>query len=457
MLQTGTLYTLVNDKNSVVKREPIANVFIYFSQNGKTKRTVKTDLNGKFSFDLPVGSYQVSISQGAGFRVFDLAGGAPFELTKDSKQNAFEEWVLSPIYLKPESNPLVLLLQDMIQNIQIEATEAISDVDKIREEALSVLNKKAEQVSQDATGAVSSINTVKNSAINNINAVKSSAVKDLNNIANQAKTSASNAKASENAAKKAVDDFNKNTVGSGRVLKEGAGGILKIEDFRVGDLNNKPPSYFYGTRFGFGRANGVYTTTMISRTWNDMSGRGGIIKVHFSSISGIFWEAPLSLDQWSNRYIRVYDTNNTTIDSNGRLKAASPIIRLFDDRIEHNGQFKEEPQFRKIDTGIYQIFNTLGLAKEGWTIETPEDKNGKPYFHIVVQKTYDGVIISVHDEYDVRRKKKIKDIFGEEQEVEAVEKILGEARDIKPHERWIDLRFHEEPQEEEIIGEGLLL
>lgn len=451
MLQTGTLYTLVNDKNSVVKREPIANVFIYFSQNGKTKRTVKTDLNGKFSFDLPVGSYQVSISQGAGFRVFDLAGGAPFELTKDSKQNAFEEWVLSPIYLKPESNPLVLLLQDMIQNIQIEATEAISDVDKIREEALSVLNKKAEQVSQDATGAVSSINTVKNSAINNINAVKSSAVKDLNNIANQAKTSASNAKASENEAKKAVDDFNKNTVGSGRVLKEGAYGL-------GGYTRAVSEVPFYNTFLKIG--GGGSEITGIHRNWlrgivltdrvNDFSFIG------CSYADGNWFVSNYRQGSWQGTH-KLYSAGNTTIDSNGRLKAASPIIRLFDDRVEHNGQFKEEPQFRKIDTGIYQIFNTLGLAKEGWTIETPEDKNGKPYFHIVVQRTYDGVIISVHDEYDARRKKKIKDIFGEEQEVEVVEKILGEARDIKPHERWIDLRFYEEPQEEEIIGEGLLL
>lgn len=31
--------------------------------------------------------------------------------------------------------------------------------------------------------------------------------------------------------------------------------------------------------------------------------------------------------------------------------------------------------------------------------------------------------------------------------------MLGQARDIKEHERWIDLRFHEEPEEAEMLAE----
>lgn len=57
------------------------------------------------------------------------------------------------------------------------------------------------------------------------------------------------------------------------------------------------------------------------------------------------------------------------------------------------------------------------------------------------------VVLSVHDEYEVRKTKMIRDLYGKEQAVKVVEKILDEARDIKSHERWIDLRFHEEPEE----------
>lgn len=143
----------------------------------------------------------------------------------------------------------------------------------------------------------------------------------------------------------------------------------------------------------------------------------------------------------------MYSTANTAVDSNGFIKVASPVLKLTNSGIEYNDAFTAIPQFRKLDTGVYEISNTLGLAKEGWTIETPKDRHGRPYFHVIVQESFGRVVLSVHDEYEVRKTEAIRDIYGEDQEVEVVEKILGEARDIKPHERWIDLRFHEEPEE----------
>ncbi|OYQ81795.1 hypothetical protein B9T19_03795 [Ignatzschineria sp. F8392] len=389
MLQTGTLYSPFKGENSVEK-EPIANVYIYFSKSGKPILTVKTNNAGKFSFNLPVGSYQVSISQGVGFRVFDLAGGAPFELTKDSKQNAFESWVLNPVYLRPEENPLVVLMR---------------------------------------------------------------------NIAQKANESAEKAKDSANEANTTVKKFKGDTVGRGKLVRESN---VKYQYLSaIGKyLNGKSePIKLESGSFGLGIGEKMLNIESPSKAlkeafvnyevYENYSGSGSHLFAIFKGYRSPEFGWAQSNDggeSWS-KVARGWSSYNTTIDSNGHLKAASPIVRLFDDRIEHNDQFKEEPQFRKIDTGIYQIFNTLGLAKEGWTVEIPKDKHGKPYFHVIVQKTYDGVIISVHDEYDVRRKKKIKDIFGEEQEVEVVGKILGEARDIKPHERWIDLRFHEEVED----------
>ncbi|MDI9742207.1 hypothetical protein QM267_18390, partial [Acinetobacter baumannii] len=32
-------------------------------------------------------------------------------------------------------------------------------------------------------------------------------------------------------------------------------------------------------------------------------------------------------------WVRIYDTNNTTVDSNGFIKAASPVVKLFADKI----------------------------------------------------------------------------------------------------------------------------
>lgn len=154
------------------------------------------------------------------------------------------------------------------------------------------------------------------------------------------------------------------------------------------------------------------------------------------------------------KWAEFYSNYNTTIDSNGFIKAASPIIKLFNDRIETNDQFIEEPIFEKIGVGTYKISNTLGLAKDGWTYEKPRGSDGNPYFRIKVEKLEDGCIITVHDEYVDYEDKEIIDSEGNKRTVKERVTVLSAARDIKDHERWIDLRFHEELKEE-VIDEEL--
>ncbi len=381
MLQKGTLYSPSNNENSVEFKKPLPNVYIYFSQNGTRKYTVKTDAKGAFSVDLALGNYQVTISQGAGFEIFPLGGGAPFELTKDSTVDAFEKWVLAPVYLKPEENPLVIL---------------------------------------------------------------------LNTIATEARESAQEAKKSAEDAEKAVSD----TVGSGKLMREGAWGLGGVQviydyDFSYFDTKGDIPN---GASF-------LYASEVL----NAPSSRDGMLLtfrhhdwgMQFKLGNGntIFFSALDKVENGRRTWCNIFHTENTTIDSNGFLKAASPIIRLFNDRIETNSQFKEEPVFEKIGVGTYKISNTLGLAKEGWTYEKPRGKDGNPYFHIKVDKLEDGCIISVHDVFEALEEATIVDIDGSERKINKVVKILGEARDIKDHERWIDLRFHEEPEEIEEIEE----
>ncbi|EMG6583370.1 hypothetical protein R5M08_004009, partial [Providencia rettgeri] len=59
----------------------------------------------------------------------------------------------------------------------------------------------------------------------------------------------------------------------------------------------------------------------------------------------------------------VYSTQNTTKDSNGNLKAASPIIRVFADHIVNNDE-SEGVTLKKLHTGIYQLHGTLGLHSD---------------------------------------------------------------------------------------------
>lgn len=384
MLQTGILYGLVNNENAVEVKEPLKRVWLYFSQNDVRKISVQTGDDGSFRFDLPVGKYDVTMSLGPKRQILPLAAGAQFELTENSPENAFQEWVLAPTYLKPEENPFVILLRE---------------------------------------------------------------------IAQEASDSAVRAKESEENAKKEVND----AVGSGKLMREGAYGfgssilLPTIGEINLSELKDVDRNRFVLIKSGQEEIN----TSPYERVM-------GV--VFRSGVTGGRYSGFLVNEQLRPRcfifnnynggsYAEIYHNLNTTLDSNGFIKAASPIIRLFDDRIETNNQFKKEPVFEKIGIGTYKISNTLGLAKEGWTYEKPRGKDGNPYFYIKVDKLEDGCIISVHDVFEALEEATITDIDGNERKINKVVKILGEARDIKPHERWIDLRFHEEPEEIEEIGD----
>lgn len=102
---------------------------------------------------------------------------------------------------------------------------------------------------------------------------------------------------------------------------------------------------------------------------------------------------------FKNVYLRT--TNNTTIDANGFIKSASPIVRVGATDIQNSG---DEPcgygvcnsealgvTVDKIATGVYEVKGSLGFAKEGWYIETPTDANGNK-LRFVEYEYRDGII-----------------------------------------------------------------
>ena len=129
---------------------------------------------------------------------------------------------------------------------------------------------------------------------------------------------------------------------------------------------------------------------------------------------------------------------NSTVDSNGFLKAASPILRLFasDDVNPDDGFIKagfahvndeaKNAYAKKIAIGHYEIHGSLGFAKEGWYITLPEDANGNKKFfadysvdenNIITIKTYTR-------KFDTNR----------------CEIVAGDPIDITEG-RWIDVRL----------------
>lgn len=125
-------------------------------------------------------------------------------------------------------------------------------------------------------------------------------------------------------------------------------------------------------------------------------------------------------------------TANTTKDSNGFLKGASPIVKVHADKVVLNEEAEEQNiTFKKNGIGDYTITTQSGLSTDGWYIELPKDMNGNPKVAVTLEET-DGVISL----------KSYKRIFS--METFTFVPDLESPLDI-PETRWIDLRLNEIP------------
>lgn len=129
-------------------------------------------------------------------------------------------------------------------------------------------------------------------------------------------------------------------------------------------------------------------------------------------------------------------SGNTTVDGNGFLKSASPVVKLFNDHIELNSDAEKQPiEFKKVGVGDYLIKGSLGFAQEGWYIEVPKDANGNTIVAVVYDTLENGDI-------SIKTYKRKFDF-----ELAAVVADLEMPMDI-PEARWVDIRLHEEPEPE---------
>lgn len=126
---------------------------------------------------------------------------------------------------------------------------------------------------------------------------------------------------------------------------------------------------------------------------------------------------------------------NTAVDGNGFIKAASPIVKLFADKIESNNEAQlQDIAFEKLGTGDYLIKNSTGFSNDGWYVETPKDANGNLLVAVFYEQLENGDISVKTYDYMLNKKGRI---------VADIETPL----DI-PENRWIDIRLQELPQPE---------
>lgn len=160
---------------------------------------------------------------------------------------------------------------------------------------------------------------------------------------------------------------------------------------------------------------------------------------------------------WSG-YASLWHSTNTTVDANGFIKKASPIVKLFGTgECELNGE-SQGVTTERVSEGVYRISGTLGFnADAEWGgmdggIEIPTDRNKLPLVWVdyEVDETGDLLIKTFHRVNSTAPKfaQNVKTGYKE-----------GQPIDI-PAGRWIDLRVEmpvvDEPEpvpEAEIILE----
>ncbi|WP_272538531.1 pyocin knob domain-containing protein [Providencia sp. PROV197] len=150
-------------------------------------------------------------------------------------------------------------------------------------------------------------------------------------------------------------------------------------------------------------------------------------------------------------WILQYNTGNTTKDSNGNLKAASPVVKLFADDIELNDE-SEGVEMEHLGIGHYLIKGVVGFNADGaWGINNgfviPQDHNGKNMVLIDYEVRPDGdieVFVFHQQNADMPERFQNKRIKHFDEEGVPVYFENYEPCDV-PESRWIDMRVEMPP------------
>lgn len=127
-------------------------------------------------------------------------------------------------------------------------------------------------------------------------------------------------------------------------------------------------------------------------------------------------------------------SQNTTVDANGFIKAASPVVKLFADKIEPNDEAAEQPlSFEKLGIGHYLVKGSSGFAKDGWWIEIPTDTHGNKICAVEYQTLENG---------DLEVKTYKKTVNEEGDIVANLDAPIDIPNNANNEPRWIDIRLN---------------
>ncbi|MCM7388699.1 phage tail protein [Enterobacter hormaechei] len=153
------------------------------------------------------------------------------------------------------------------------------------------------------------------------------------------------------------------------------------------------------------------------------------------------------LPTFKDGYFTFWTTSNTTVTSDGTIKQASPIARIVKSQGENRRTDVENDGFTwcgcgtanaeaegvsisRLDTGVYELTGSAGLASDGWQLLPPMDPGGMGELGVVEAEQTENGGLTI-------RLFKRKYLLGDDGEIV---KTKGEPMDV-PVNSWIDVRL----------------
>ncbi|MDC5144989.1 hypothetical protein OHW32_17680 [Acinetobacter baumannii] len=227
---------------------------------------------------------------------------------------------------------------------------------------------------------------------------------------------------------------------AGNLMEVGAYGLGGEANFYTGSANNfydthKDKSGFFFSNVSNVDINGKKLPNYFPYIVSSKVGAGmfaigaSVTDNRVSLIKGLNSQTyPLQL-------VDLWHTGITTIDSNGFIKAASPIVKLFADKIELNDEAAEQPiTFEKLGIGHCLIKGSSGFAKDGWWIEIPTDTHGNKICAVEYQTLENG---------DLEIKTFKKKLNEDGDIVANLDAPIDIPNNANGEPRWIDIRLNE--------------
>ncbi|EMC9361759.1 hypothetical protein VRP43_003789, partial [Proteus mirabilis] len=204
--------------------------------------------------------------------------------------------------------------------------------------------------------------------------------------------------------------FSKNAIKSTKgthTLPEKSGTLMQVGDYGVGATSSKAVAIDFSTyrfkqgeniyltpsstNFPMGLPEAFYRTTVMAG--RDSGTEYSLLLFNDTAGGPVFYATSRNSTFAAAEF---YTTGNTTKDSNGNLKVASPIVKVFADHIETNDE-SEGVEMEHLGVGHYLIKGVVGFNADGaWGINNgfviPQDHNGKNMVLIDYEVKPDGDI-----------------------------------------------------------------